>query len=99
LLQYRHDYASQMRSQAAETGEMSTPDMTPADPGEDELETVEVLKPPKEAAYYAAKVEPMKKKTIKGKEHRKIANISSEEALSDVVANGAIFMHALGLPW
>ena len=80
LLQYRHDYASQMRSQAAEMGEMSTPDMTPADPGEDELETVEVLKPPKEAAYYAAKVERMKKKIIEEKERRKIANISPEEA-------------------
>ena len=41
LLQYRHDYASQMRSQAAEMGEMSTPDMTPADLDEDELGTVE----------------------------------------------------------
>ena len=46
-------------------------------PDEDELGTVEVLKPPKEAAYYAAKVERMKKKIIKLKERRKIANISS----------------------
>jgi chromosome segregation ATPase len=76
LLQYRHNYTSQMRSQAAEMGEMSTPDMTQADLDEDELGTVEVLKPPKEAASYAAKVDRMKKKIIKQKECRKIASIS-----------------------
>ena len=80
LLQYRHDFASRMRSQGVDMGEAATPDSTPADPGEDELESVEILKPPKEAAYYAVKVERMKKKIIEEKERRKIANISPEEA-------------------
>ena len=81
LLQYRHDYAVQMRLQAEERGETSgTPDLTPEDPDDEELGAVEIKQPPKPTAYYAAKVERLKKKIMEEKQRRRIDNVSPEEA-------------------
>jgi structural maintenance of chromosomes protein 6 len=79
LLQYRHDFAMQMRAQASEMGMSATPDLTPEDPTDEDLESVEILDPPKEAPYYAAKIDRLKKKIREERERRRISNITPEE--------------------
>jgi chromosome segregation ATPase len=82
LLQYRHEYAVQMKAQAGEReeGAPSTPDLTPEDPEDEELEAVEIEEPPKEANYYEAKIARLRLRIQEEREKRSISNVSFEES-------------------
>jgi hypothetical protein len=80
LLQFRHSRATTAKGNAASEDMPSTPEMTPEDPDDEELESIEIVAVKKDADYYNARVEQLKKRVEEEKRRRNITDTSYEEA-------------------